>query len=333
MGVKDNELQDLNEDLKNAGLPPLGGDENEEDDGDIKAEDVIEIPKTDEEESEDESDESKTEDEEESDEDESEDEEEEEDEEPGEDRKGREPGKSARTQPTVPYSQYKDETGALKEQVEFWKNAARDHKEGKQEDDKKDDQAPDPIQTAGEKLAAELGLDPAKSKLLVETIVEAAASRTLPKEIMDRLAAAEKFGKDFTEQQAVQEEAAYFEKEWTGLLPVIQKEFPNATSQQLAEAKQAMDIISHSTKFAKIPDLEYIFQKTRTDFEGILFSPKKKTFERGRRAMSDDADRKFTPPAIGAETPDSVRQLEETMFGDGDGSDLTFYDEEGKKIR
>ncbi len=334
----DAELDDLNKELKNAGLEPLGDvpkeDENNSSDHADEAAGTEVVPK------EEEADESKTdidaddESEESDEDDESEDDSEEEgDSDDEEDEDDEENGDAAarngasRENINIPYSQYKDETKALKEQRDYWQRVA----EGKTGKPAAETKVEDPMEIAVNKLSTELKLNPQQSKLFLETVLDLAAKRAIPADLMDRLGKLEEREKKQDVREMKQAEESYFRGEWNKFLPALKKEYPNATDQQVAEAYQAMDIIAHAPRFAKIPDLEYIFQKTRADFAGILFSPKKKGLEQGRRAI-DTEQREFTPPGMGEETPKGMQALEESLFGENEDG-LQFFDEEGNPMR
>lgn len=336
-------LDDLNQELKAAGLEPLGAvPQNEENDnssesGADEGAGTEVIPKeeeadesTDEVDTDDESDADDDEDDESDDADADEEGDSDDDESgEGDEENGDEPNRtgSSRKNIHIPYSQYKNDTNALKEQRDYWQKIA----EGKTEKPAAGATEKDPMETAIEKLSTELKLNPQQSKLFLETVLDLAQKRAIPQDLMDRLGKLEDREKKLDIQEAKQAEESYFRTEWDKFVPSLKKEYPNATDAQLAQAYQAMDIIAHAPRFAKIPDLEYIFQKTRSDFASILFSPKKKSLETGRRGV-DNEERTFTPPGMGEETPKGMAELEESLFGENEGG-LQFFDEEGKSMR
>ena len=85
---------------------------------------------------------------------------------------------------------------------------------------------------------------------------------------------------------AKQAEQEYFDtKEWPLVEPTIKTQFPDATPEQLGEAKALLDKISHTPKYAKY-DLDYILYKEKAQFDGILVkADKKPTDPPGQRTM------------------------------------------------
>jgi hypothetical protein len=67
-----------------------------------------------------------------------------------------------------------------------------------------------------------------------------------------------------------------FNKEWTEVVPELQKEFPNASKKAIARAQKLMDQMAHSPRYAD-KDLDYILFKEKNQFTEVLNSkaPKK----------------------------------------------------------
>ncbi len=190
-------------------------------------------------------------------------------------------------------------------------------------------------------MAVDLGVDADKTEKFVSNILKLAEKRAVPKEYLDKLAAIEARSKEYENQAKVAAEKTYFDKEWSEFLPDLRKEFPNATADQLAEAREAMDIIAHSTKnkLYRMP-LDYVFYKTKDEFKDILFSPKQRTFERGRTSMTTHEGKekgKVEIPELGNQTPDSMEALENALADlsteESNAQGLTAYGADGKKMR
>ena len=70
-------------------------------------------------------------------------------------------------------------------------------------------------------------------------------------------------------ERSAQAEQSHFDGEWTKLVPEIQKQFPNASANELAEAKKVMDELSHTKEFHD-KDLDYVLFKNQSKFSTIL---------------------------------------------------------------
>lgn len=156
-------------------------------------------------------------------------------------------------------------------------------------------------------LAKELNFDEDKTRKLIET-----ARKGLEMTPEDR-----QFIKDqkeyFEKQKNVdfkREQESIFNGEWGAALPAIKAQYPNATEEQLAKAKTALDVISHSEKYHNLDmsdivkifgDKEFKYKdkdgkvQTLPPLSKTLFSPKNKSFESGRPTTAVDDD--FDPSA------------------------------------
>ena len=92
------------------------------------------------------------------------------------------------------------------------------------------------------------------------------------------------------------QEIAHFQNEWSGLVPEIQKEFPNAPANLIEEARKLMDNISHSKEgvilnakgeVVAVRDLDYLFYKNKEKFAAILKVAKA---QKGVENASKDVD-------------------------------------------
>lgn len=142
-------------------------------------------------------------------------------------------------------------------------------------------------------LAEELKFDPEKTRKLIEVARKGIETLT-PEDkaaLEEYKASKEQREKDAAER-AAREEAEEFNTEWATVLPEFKKQFPNASEEQIAAAKQKMDELAHTEKYAET-DLDYVMFKERETFGKILFSPKQKTFESPRVAPSEDDSAEF----------------------------------------
>lgn len=111
-------------------------------------------------------------------------------------------------------------------------------------------------------------------------------SKDLPEEITEKL-------KILDELQAEKKDKAekeYFEKEYTKILPEIQKQYPNAKAGELSEAKAVLDELAHSKEW-KDKDLDYIIFKNKSKFDTLLKVAKhNKSGETASKQMIDDTE-------------------------------------------
>ena len=111
-------------------------------------------------------------------------------------------------------------------------------------------------------------------------------SKDLPTDVQDKLKQLDSILAD----KKARDEADHFEKEWLGVLPDLQKQYPNAKAGELAEAKKILDEISHS-KEHHAHDLDYILFKEKNKFETILKVAKNsKSGETSSKQIADDSD-------------------------------------------
>lgn len=85
-----------------------------------------------------------------------------------------------------------------------------------------------------------------------------------------------------------QEQETIFNTEWSKTLPVFKKDFPNATDEQVKIARNLADKLAHSKAYHRY-DMDYIVFKEKAQFDKILFSPKKNTFESAGNTANADA--------------------------------------------
>lgn len=249
-------------------------DESEEDDED-ESEDDDEESEADDEESDDEEEEADDEEDDESEEeddaeseDDSEEEDEDEDDDDSEDDED-DDDKSGRRR-TVPYGKLKAERKKRKEMQGQIKDIfdaiaeLRADRSGTDEDEERGE-----LEKEAERLGKELGQDSkALAKVLKATVDLARkefSGKKLPKDLEDKLKLLDKVQAREKEER----ESSHFNKEWEGLTPALKKRFPNASASMIAEAKKAMDELSHSKKYHRY-DLDYILYKEGKRFTTML---------------------------------------------------------------
>ena len=167
----------------------------------------------------------------------------------------------------------------------------------------------DEVREFAKGIAEKQGLDPEALTELVKGILQLSSKEraTLPEdvkqtlEVVKDLEAEEAKRKD---QAALAENLAEFDDEWRGFEPMLRKQYPNASSSELSQAKDIMIQIAHSEKGGVVIDeknhilkgypLDYILFKdidgVKSKFDTILkVAPKGKGAEGGTsKDMNDD---------------------------------------------
>jgi hypothetical protein len=117
-----------------------------------------------------------------------------------------------------------------------------------------------------------------------------------------------------------------FPGEWDNkALPELRAQYPTATADQLADAKQVLDEAAHGD-FRTYP-MDYILWKKGEDLKTILSNPRKKSIEGGAHGKAD-----YTPPTDQGKpdfdnmTPAKARELEKARAAAAEA-------EEGEGIR
>jgi hypothetical protein len=174
-------------------------------------------------------------------------------------------------------------------------------------------------------LAKELDFDPEKVKKIIEV-----ARKGLEMNAEDKQAL-EEFKNSKAEREAKQQEEI-FNEEWNGL--PVKTQFPNASEEQIAKAKETMDELAHSEKYHEM-DMDYILFKEKETFDKILFSPKMHTFESGRLPPSNDESNEWPeikPNMTPAEIEKLEKQRERIMANEGSEKMLIRSTDEGGRI-
>ncbi len=134
----------------------------------------------------------------------------------------------------------------------------------------------------------------------------------LPDEVKEKLKLLDDFQKDKEETKAVQS----FKGEWNEFVPILDKKYPNATSEMKQEAYDLMSEIAHSDKGGKLVkvngedvlvgyELEYLLSKNQDKFDTILKTvPNTKSFEKGKNVANEtdeDEEIDFLSPNMSPE--------------------------------
>lgn len=171
-----------------------------------------------------------------------------------------------------------------------------------------------------------------------------AFAETIEKSIRSKIKLPDNIGevvKTVTQKQDEEQEAVAFQKEWEEFLPDLQKQFPNASKEQLQAAANLMDDLSHTEKYGWTDKhapytLDYILFKEQEAFKKVLFRPKVKTFEAGGSGADDYDDMpqaKVLDTKYEDMTPDTVRKMEAELDQATSESRVLELNRGGKKIK
>lgn len=137
----------------------------------------------------------------------------------------------------------------------------------------------------------------AKSSVIDEEAITAAAKEMLPEDATDEQIKATEFQlKKIMElasknapkaddryasleaKVAAMEDEKVFNKEWNGFEKELRKQYPHASPKQIDEARAAMDELAHAEQFAD-KEFDYVHYKNKDIFDEILAKKQTKTFE------------------------------------------------------
>lgn len=90
------------------------------------------------------------------------------------------------------------------------------------------------------------------------------------------------------EKIALMEDEKIFREEWDDFETGLKKDYPNATRQQMKEARQAMDDLAHAKQYAD-KEFDYVYFKNKDIFDEILTPKKSKTFESRETYISSES--------------------------------------------
>lgn len=156
-------------------------------------------------------------------------------------------------------------------------------------------------------------VDAIQKKVLSDLEKSGKLSKDLPDDVKEKLKLLDQIQADKTKA----DESAHFEREWLGLLPDLQKQYPNAKAGELTEAKKILDELSH-TKVHHKHDLDYIVFKNRSKFDTLLKVAKhSKSGETTSKQIEDDTgeekDIDLDPENI---TPEKMAAYEKQKYKD-----------------
>lgn len=288
-------VDELQEELKELGLPPITSESEEEDEIDLEAagpeDDGKEEEESKEEEDSDESEEEEEESEEEDDEEasdeeddveESEDDDEEESDEEEEEEDDSDKGsKSKIPRKFIPIKQHKDEKKKHRDEVESLKTVIQDLTKkieggGGSQEDQDDVKA----------LATELGIEDPENFQKVLAFIEKSVSKKV--QIDPEIA---KLVENMKVADQERKDREYFSQTWENFLPEFKKDFQNADAKNLTEARVLMDRIWH-TKEWHAYTIDYVYFKNKNAFAKII-TPKNRGLETGSsRGMQERGSKK-----------------------------------------
>ena len=150
-------------------------------------------------------------------------------------------------------------------------------------------------------LAKELNFDEEKTRKIILVARKGVELSPEDKTALEEFKATRSQREQEAVQRAEREQEQIFNEEFSAVLPSIKTQYPNATDEQIAQAKAQLDELAHSEKYHEM-DMDYILFKEREALGKILFSPRMKTFEAGRPSMVEaetdefpDFDPNMTP--------------------------------------
>lgn len=152
------------------------------------------------------------------------------------------------------------------------------------------------LEKEAKELAEELDFDPEKTKILLD---RARKGLNLSDEDRQALADLKQYREDLAklrEDKEELEQQKIFNSEWSDALKDIKAQYPNASEEQIAKAKEQIYEMSRSEKYHD-KDLDYLIFKEKEVLSKTLFSPKQKTFERGTNFRQDAEDFDLSLPA------------------------------------
>ena len=173
----------------------------------------------------------------------------------------------------------------------------------------KQEEVTDEVREFAKIIAEKQGLDPDALSELVKGIVQLTSKEraTLPQDVQDKLKIVDSLQAEEAKRQEIaaqQNLSAEFDVEWNGFESQLRKQYPNASSSELKQAKELMVQIAHSDKGGVVVDekkriikgypLDYIFFKDvegiKKKFDTILkVAPKSRsTEESGGKGINDD---------------------------------------------
>lgn len=191
--------------------------------------------------------------------------------------------------------------------------------------DKPDETATEDLEDDIKKLAEELDFDEDK----IRRIIEVARKDTSKLSDEDK-----SLLEDYKAEKEQREQDEIFRDEWETVLPSLKEKYPNATDDQLKQAREKLDEFAHSEKY-HLTDIDYVLHKESEALGKILFSPKKTTFESARPAPVDDSEEfpEFSPNMTPAQFAAFEKKREKMMENIGtEKTKITTRDDRGNII-
>lgn len=204
---------------------------------------------------------------------------------------------------------------------------------------KPDEKKTDILEDDLESLAKELNFDKDKIKKIIDVARKGIELSPEDKELLQVVKENKEYLKNKKDEDFMREQETIFNNEWSDFQKTLRTQYPNATEDQIAAAREQMDEIAHTEKYGQL-ELGEIFAVQKAAFEKTLFSPKQTTFEAGRPVQSrteSDEDFTITPEKLSSMTPSQFEAFEkrrEAAMDDGtrDKVTITTRDDRGNVI-
>lgn len=128
-----------------------------------------------------------------------------------------------------------------------------------------------------------------KDEVLADLEKSGKLSKDLPDDIKKKLTLLDEYEKESKERK----ETAFFEKEFSAYVPDLEKQYPNAKSSELVEAKKLLNELSHSKEFHNY-SLDYVVFKNKSKFDALLKVAKhSKSGESASKQIVDDEEKEI----------------------------------------
>lgn len=133
-------------------------------------------------------------------------------------------------------------------------------------------------------LAKKLNIEPTQVDEFLDVAQKEADERIA--KIEARLTEKEKEETQVSEDEIIAEEEKEFNEHWNSVSDSIKEKYPNASKEQIENAKLIMEELAFSEKYQEY-ELDYILYKEKKSFDEALFSPKQRGFERSNNVVDD----------------------------------------------
>ena len=206
----------------------------------------------------------------------------------------------------IPLSQYQAEKAEHKNQIDELNKKITDLQNLKDLSNKPDTNAnADKLKEFKEKFAEKYGYDPEDVEELLNL---ARSSVAVPEEVVN-------FMKEQQNTQLQKQIAENFNKEFNAFMPSLKDMFPNATPEQIDEAKKLIDQASHTEAY-RDKELDYVAFKIKGDLEKVFVTATPPSTEtpppqKGTRVADSGRMGNSNPTAITAESFKGKTSFEE----------------------